>query len=338
MVASIVEELTITPRPVFVDEADYLLRDRGVMLDVLRDIYDLSKVPIVMIGMETFARDLAVFGQGRMKRRVSQWIQFTGLDEDDSALVMRGLSEVEIADDLCLHVHKVMQGNVGRISIAVSRIEAVAKANGMERITLADWGTRKLMLPLGPSTRRGGGRVKRSKKDRAARAMIAMKRSFTVAEIAEQSGLYTGTVRTALDELRERGSVERCDAVRMHAEVKSAHVVRWKIVGSPTLPLPAPTQRQRVWTAIRVHRDFTTRDVSSSIGVPLETVKSLVRELVRARVVVEAGRKQPHGQPGSFKCFRLGRDLGPDLPTGRELRAMAKAREEAGRQAAEVTS
>ncbi len=157
MVDAIVEELSITPRPVFIDEADYLLRDRGTMLDVVRDLYDLSKAPIVMIGMETFARDLSSFGQGRMRRRISQFVEFTGLDEVDSALVMRGLCDVALSDDLCHHVFKQLQGNVGNITIAVSRIEAVARANGLDRITLSDWGNRKLRLDFGPS-RRGGAK------------------------------------------------------------------------------------------------------------------------------------------------------------------------------------
>lgn len=154
MVASIVEELTITPRPVFVDEADYLLRDRGVMLDVLRDIYDLAKIPVILIGMESFAHDLQRFGQGRFRRRISQWVEFKGLDEADSATLIRTLCEVEVSDDLCAFVHQDRQANVGQMVIAISRIEAFAKQNGLGRITKEDWGRKSLMLSVGPGGRK----------------------------------------------------------------------------------------------------------------------------------------------------------------------------------------
>ncbi len=177
--------------------------------------------------------------------------------------------------------------------------------------------------------------MKRSAKQKAARAMIGMKRPFTVADVVAECGVTSSTVRDALSDLRSRGEAKLSDAPRMLRET-TMRTQTWEIVGTPTLPAPAPTKRQLVWTAVRVHRTFTTRDLAASTDVPLETVKSLVRELINARIVVVTGRKQPHGQPGSFKCFRLGRDLGPDLPTARVLRAMAKERAE--RLAAEVAS
>jgi len=100
MIEHIAESLSVTPRPVFIDEADYLVRKGGEMLDVVRDIYDLTGVPVVLIGMEEFAHRLTVFGGGRFRRRITQWVEFAGLTLDDTALVCERLSEVEIAPDL----------------------------------------------------------------------------------------------------------------------------------------------------------------------------------------------------------------------------------------------
>ncbi|MFZ2948935.1 MAG: AAA family ATPase [Desulfuromonadaceae bacterium] len=64
-------------RPIFVDEADYLFRQTE-MLDALRDVYDETGSPVILIGMEDIARTIQ--NNGRFARRITAWIQFNGLD------------------------------------------------------------------------------------------------------------------------------------------------------------------------------------------------------------------------------------------------------------------
>ena len=63
------------PRPIFIDEADYLLRQTN-MLDEMRDIYDNTGSPVILIGMEEMARK--VQAEGRFGRRITQWVEFRG--------------------------------------------------------------------------------------------------------------------------------------------------------------------------------------------------------------------------------------------------------------------
>ena len=49
--------MSMHPRAILVDEVDYALR-RPDLLDVLRDVYDLSKVPVVLVGMQDAPRIL----------------------------------------------------------------------------------------------------------------------------------------------------------------------------------------------------------------------------------------------------------------------------------------
>lgn len=157
MIEAAVESLAHHPRPIFVDEADYLLRDGGVMLDVLRDVYDLAGSPLILIGMEEFARRLTLFGSGRFRRRVSHWTEFTGLVLADTRLVVDTLAEVQVADDLVSHLHHKCQGNIGRMVVGIARIEAFALQNNLDCVALADFGrTRPLYLDVAP---RGGRRV-----------------------------------------------------------------------------------------------------------------------------------------------------------------------------------
>jgi len=144
MVEFIVEALTKDgrpPRPIFIDEADYCFR-QFEMVDSLRDIYDLSGCPVILIGMEDIARRIRT--HERIARRITQWIEFQGLDLDDTRQVAKEVTEVALNSDLVQHLHKETGGNIGRIIIGLTKIEKFALANGLETITCSDWGERPL--------------------------------------------------------------------------------------------------------------------------------------------------------------------------------------------------
>jgi len=144
MVEYIVEELSKdgrAPRPIFIDEADYCFR-QFEMIDSLRDIYDLSGCPVVLIGMEDIARRIRT--HERIARRITQWIEFKGLDLTDTEQVAAEICDVTLSSDLLRHLHKETGGNIGRIIIGLSKIEKFALANGLETITGANWGERPL--------------------------------------------------------------------------------------------------------------------------------------------------------------------------------------------------
>lgn len=142
MINAVIGAMMIEPRPIFVDEADYLLRSTD-MLDTLRDIYDM--VPgacVILVGMEELAAK--VRANGRFARRITQWIEFSGLDVADTAVLARTVCEVVVADDLTNHLHRETRGNVGRMVVGLSRIEAMARMSGLAEIDLAAWGDREL--------------------------------------------------------------------------------------------------------------------------------------------------------------------------------------------------
>jgi len=129
------------PRPIFIDEADYCFR-QFEMVDSLRDIYDLSGCPVILIGMEDIARRIRT--HERIARRITQWIEFKGLDFDDTVQVESEVCEVKLAEDLIRHLHAATSGNIGRIIIGLTKIEKFALANGLDTISAADWGERPL--------------------------------------------------------------------------------------------------------------------------------------------------------------------------------------------------
>jgi DNA transposition AAA+ family ATPase len=156
MIRAIHEALANKPRPIFVDEADYLFR-QFEMMDALRDIYDLSQCPVILIGMEDIARKIQA--QGRFARRITQWIEFHGIDMDDARALADAVCEIPVADDLLQHLHQEARANIGRIVIGLSRIEKLGKSAGPGAgpITLDQWGDRPLFYdqPVFGRTRNG---------------------------------------------------------------------------------------------------------------------------------------------------------------------------------------
>lgn len=141
MVDEIIKRLMERPRPVFIDEADYLFCRPG-MFDALRDIYDMTGSPVVMIGIEEMARKIQM--RGKFARRITQWIEFRGIDLADARELVVKCCEVGVADDLLAHLHGAAQANIGRMTTGLARIEAFGKTNGLSPVTLSDWGDRAL--------------------------------------------------------------------------------------------------------------------------------------------------------------------------------------------------
>lgn len=143
MVDHIVTALQESNRPLFVDEADYLLKD-GDMIETLRDIHDLSGVPVVMVGMEGIERRLNARPQ--LARRISHWVEFLRSDLADARDIARATCEVQVDDELLHRLHQEAGGSVGLMVVGLARIEQLAKANGWTSVDAEQWGARKLFI------------------------------------------------------------------------------------------------------------------------------------------------------------------------------------------------
>lgn len=141
MINTIVKKLMEKPRPVFVDEADYLF-GRADMVDALRDIYDLTGSPVILIGMEEMARKIQT--RGKFARRITQWIEFAGIDAADARTLADTVCEIKISDDLLEFVRAEAKANIGRMTTAMSKIESFGRTNTMTAVTRSDWADRML--------------------------------------------------------------------------------------------------------------------------------------------------------------------------------------------------
>lgn len=143
MVEFIASKLMEQDRPLFVDEADYLLSD-GAMIETLRDIHDISGAPVVLVGMKGI--ELKFKSRPQLERRISHWVEFLPSDLEDARTLADTVCEVKLDDELLERLYNETSGSVGLMVVGMSRIEALAKANGWKAVGSNQWGDRKLFL------------------------------------------------------------------------------------------------------------------------------------------------------------------------------------------------
>ncbi len=143
MVEAIILRLAETGRPLFIDEADYIIESKR-LTNTLRDIHDLSTVPVILIGMHGIEKRIK--GNPQFTGRIAQWVKFEGINFNDAQLLANGLAEVVISDDLLTMLHKAASpkrektgAEVRRFVVGLGRIEQYAKSRGLDTIGAAQW-------------------------------------------------------------------------------------------------------------------------------------------------------------------------------------------------------
>jgi DNA transposition AAA+ family ATPase len=137
----------MTGRPLFVDEADYLLHNVK-MLEALRDLHDVTGVPVVLIGMDGIERK--IIHREQFARRIQQWVEFKALDLADARTLTDAVCDVKVSDDLVAKLHAASGGSVGLMTVGLSRIESYAKSQAWGDIDAKAWGNRQFHMGKAP--------------------------------------------------------------------------------------------------------------------------------------------------------------------------------------------
>ncbi|AAN53722.1 AAA family ATPase [Shewanella oneidensis MR-1] len=141
----IVDRMNERQLPLFIDEADHIVGQSKIM-ETIRDLYDATEQPVVLVGMEEIARRIS--HRKQLFNRVSEWVEFQPADLSDVHSFAAELLDdrITVADDLLEHIRKRSGGEVRRILTALEKIERSAIANDMDIVTLDNWGDQPLFL------------------------------------------------------------------------------------------------------------------------------------------------------------------------------------------------
>ncbi|WP_421210046.1 AAA family ATPase [Aeromonas enteropelogenes] len=136
-IRAITLEMAEKNRPLFIDEADYLM-GRADLVETVRDIHDVSTVPVILIGMKDIAKKLKSYPQ--FASRVMKWIEFGFCTFEDARQIADDMCDgFRVADDLLLKLLTDANKEIRRIVVGLYQLEKTAKTKGLEELTCRDF-------------------------------------------------------------------------------------------------------------------------------------------------------------------------------------------------------
>lgn len=153
MVDQISQHLALTGAPLLIDEADYLVK-RG-MIEIVRDIYEGSGSPVVLIGEEVLPQKLRVWE--RVHGRILDWVAAQPGDLSDVGHLARIYAPgLELSPDLRAKLLQASHGSIRRICVNLDRIREHAVVRGLTKVSLADWSGQSFFTGIAPEIRKFG--------------------------------------------------------------------------------------------------------------------------------------------------------------------------------------
>lgn len=132
--ARIIGKMAVDMVPLIVDEADFLVRSTASLLEVLRDITDLTGTMCFLVGMEHFPLKVARYAH--IASRVAKVVEFETLSLADVKATLTAKAEVTIDDDVAALIHQQAKGRMRLVLNAIANVEQWAAANSWNKVTL----------------------------------------------------------------------------------------------------------------------------------------------------------------------------------------------------------
>ncbi len=147
MVEQISQQLALSGLPLIIDEMDHIVEKKAV--EVIRDIYEGSGAPILMIGEENI--DTKLLKWERFHNRMLAWQGAQPADlEDTRQLARLYCPDITIADDLLERIQRESMGVARRICVNLNQVQQAAYSEGTDEIDAKLWGNRPLYTGNAP--------------------------------------------------------------------------------------------------------------------------------------------------------------------------------------------
>lgn len=130
LIEQCITHLRLKPQVIIIDEVDYLI-NRHRIVETLRDLHDLTGVPIVLIGMQEAKTKLGKYRH--LYDRISEIIEFKPFSKDDLDIIVEELSEIKITDE-AKEIFFEKTNRFRQVIKGISLLENLAKTNGLHKI------------------------------------------------------------------------------------------------------------------------------------------------------------------------------------------------------------
>ncbi|WP_425072554.1 AAA family ATPase [Sagittula sp. S175] len=150
-VEAISAHLAVTDRPLIIDDAQYMLR--GNMIELVRDIYESSLAPIVLVGEANLPIGLTKWEN--IHNRVLDWQEAYGCNESDAEkLAEIYCPGVTVAPDLLSAIVAASGGAHRRVATNLDKVKELARRQAVKTADLTLWGNRAFFTGAPPVTRK----------------------------------------------------------------------------------------------------------------------------------------------------------------------------------------
>ncbi len=151
MVDQIAQELSFSARPLIIDEADYLVS--RAMIEIVRDIYESSGAPVILIGEELLPQKLQKWE--RVHGRMLDWVAARpACMEDLRHLEPIYCPGVVLDEALRQSLLAASQHSIRRVSVNLAQVAEFAATRGLGAVSASDWGERGFFACQAPAPRR----------------------------------------------------------------------------------------------------------------------------------------------------------------------------------------
>ena len=130
LIEQCITHLRLKPQVIIIDEVDYLI-NRHRIVETLRDLHDLTGVPMVLIGMQEAKTKLGKYRH--LYDRISEIIEFKPFSKDDLDVIIEELSEIKITDE-AKEIFFEKTNRFRQVIKGISLLENLAKTNGLHKI------------------------------------------------------------------------------------------------------------------------------------------------------------------------------------------------------------
>jgi hypothetical protein len=125
-------KLAAARKPLIIDEFDHCVREQ--MIEVVRDIYEMARIPIIVIGEEMLPQKLSRWE--RFHSRVRSWVPAQPVSLADAELLRPIYCDAEIERAAMEQILAACGGSVRRVSVNFRQIDDEAKALGLDFVTV----------------------------------------------------------------------------------------------------------------------------------------------------------------------------------------------------------
>ncbi len=152
MMDQVSEELSCSEKLFIIDEFDHAVKQN--LVEIVRDLYEQSKAPFILIGEEKLPQKLQKPEYERFSGRIMDWGQAQPADLEDARQLVRHYTPgLEIDDELLGYLVKKAQGSARRIVTNLDRFRIFAQNEGISRLSREQWGDRPLHVGQAPTVR-----------------------------------------------------------------------------------------------------------------------------------------------------------------------------------------